>query len=309
MITNKLLLLILSGVILLSSCNLPVGQASGFYGPQAWIDTPLDQSALPLAPVLIVAHGYDPSGVALFELSVNGAVANTAAPTVANGNLYQISESWNPPASGNYTLTIRAQGTAGAWGAPASVSITVGLTLPTPIETSTLPITPSPEPTITAGLPASATPTAPQVAAMRPTAPPLPTNTPKPTSDAVTFSHSVTNKVLKVGGCGGPTSTTINVKITNPGRVQTVMFYPVFHAQNGNVSVVDPTALDANGTGKFKKDIAIIDSPRTENLTLGSYSYHFVALDGNGKEVGRSNDFSDLSITHCKATKTPTQSS
>jgi hypothetical protein len=123
--------------LILAACNLPANGAVASVGPTAWIDYPLNQSVLPLAPVRIVAHGYDEGGVSQFELSVNGAVVNTAPPTEANGKLYMADESWNPPNNGNYTLTIRALGLSGGWSAPVSVVITIGTITVTPLITPT----------------------------------------------------------------------------------------------------------------------------------------------------------------------------
>jgi hypothetical protein len=114
--------------IFLAACNLPSNSGPGIsvYNPPTWIDTPLDNSKLPLAPVRIVAHAYDNANVSQFELSVNGSVVNTSPPTSSNDKLYMIDEAWNPPAHGDYTLSMRAMGAAGGWSEPVSVLITIG---------------------------------------------------------------------------------------------------------------------------------------------------------------------------------------
>jgi hypothetical protein len=138
---------------LLSACDVPTptGQpvAAAQGGPAAWIDAPLNGSTLPLAPYEVVVHCNVPSGVARVELSVDGEVLLSNAPSDTTQSLVTIRQAWTPPAPGNYTLRARARDAAGVWSEYATAVVTVGeaaapTMTPAPIPILTLP----PEPTI-----------------------------------------------------------------------------------------------------------------------------------------------------------------
>ncbi len=130
-------ILLFSMLTFATACRNQVGSTSG---PQAWIDAPLNGVTLALAPYEIVAHADDPGGIAKFEFSVNGSVIASMAGT--SGSLSVGRQVWNPPAPGEYVISVRALGVSSSWGTPAQVKVTVGeieATLtPTPLSTSTL---------------------------------------------------------------------------------------------------------------------------------------------------------------------------
>lgn len=134
---KQIRLIFLFGMLLLvAACGSQTGPASG---PQVWIDAPLNGMALPLAPYEIVAHADDPGGIAKFEFIVNGSVIASMAGT--SGSLSVGRQMWNPPAPGEYVISVRALGISGSWGTPAQVKITVGeieaALTSTPLPTST----------------------------------------------------------------------------------------------------------------------------------------------------------------------------
>jgi hypothetical protein len=66
--------------LLLASCNLPGEQIAST--PQAWFDMPLlDTVFYPPNPCNLIAHGASPSGIAAFEISINGAVTSNESPS------------------------------------------------------------------------------------------------------------------------------------------------------------------------------------------------------------------------------------
>ncbi len=105
------------------------------FGPKSWIDTPLDGIALPPnLPVQVTSHSADPLHIAQIELSVNGQVVQTAPSGYTGQTLVLTSQQWSPPGAGNYTLMVRAQNSAGAWGEYAQAVVTIlGAETPTQV--------------------------------------------------------------------------------------------------------------------------------------------------------------------------------
>lgn len=155
---KKILLLLAS--LLLAACGgnampaatspaaAPVSPAS--QSPQAWIDSPLNGTTLPLGEVEIVSHAASSSGITRVELSVNGAVLRADSNPKPGETLSLARQTWLPAAGGTYQVSVRAQNAQGEWSAPASVTITI-LEAPTAAPTSTPPPTalPTREPTRT----------------------------------------------------------------------------------------------------------------------------------------------------------------
>jgi len=113
------LALLLCGSVLVGCTAAPSG------GPQAWIDAPLDGASLPLAPLEVVAHAAASDGVALVELSVDGAALSSAPPDDTAAALVSVRRAWQPEGPGNYTLRVRAQANGGAWSEAAQAVVTI----------------------------------------------------------------------------------------------------------------------------------------------------------------------------------------
>lgn len=104
-------------ILALSTCGAPAG------GPQAWLDWPLDNTTVPLAPLTIQAHASDEDGVAHFELFAN----NTPLFTV-NSDGKRLGEAvveWTPPGPGIYTIRVHAVDSGGNVGSDATAIVTV----------------------------------------------------------------------------------------------------------------------------------------------------------------------------------------
>ncbi|MDR3576067.1 MAG: hypothetical protein P4L50_19550 [Anaerolineaceae bacterium] len=293
------------GLMILSACNLPAQAGDTGVGPTAWIDTPLNQSMLPLAPVQIVAHGYDAGGVAKFEISVNGNLVNTLPPIDANGKLYMTQENWNPPGNGNFTLSVRAQNTAGAWGAPVSVVITIGNSTATPTPTATLSTnTPSPTPSPLASASSSPTLTTTVTATLRPlfTKTPIPSNTPVPTSNALQFQPSLSTNPIQYCAIQQhiQPDEVFSVKVTGPQQVASVNMYAEFHPKGGG-SVIDlgNAVMNSEGSGVFSRSIIVSELKRATGVAAGEIHYWFVAYDATQNQTGKSQTYKDLKITVC----------
>jgi hypothetical protein len=119
-------------ILILAACNVP--KAAQYVEvalvdnpvPQAWVDAPLDNSVLPLAPYEIVFHITDQEEVARGELSINNQVVATLDNPQAGKKLATLKYAWNPTAPGEYLLSVRAQGTSGDWGPVATSKVFIG---------------------------------------------------------------------------------------------------------------------------------------------------------------------------------------
>ncbi|GAB4497320.1 MAG: hypothetical protein OHK0052_08750 [Anaerolineales bacterium] len=111
-----------------------------YSAPQAWIDSPLTGTTLPLGQVEIISHAASPDGIAQVELSINGAVLRSDANPNPGEPFSLARQFWLPAAGGTYQVSVRTQSAGGAWSAPASVTITI---LEQPSATVTFTATPT----------------------------------------------------------------------------------------------------------------------------------------------------------------------
>jgi hypothetical protein len=114
--------------LLLSSC----GQSGA--GPQAWIDTPLNNTIAPLAKLPLMAHASDSDGVAIIEFYVNGELR--VSVDAGGGRLgWAEYEGWSPPGPGEYLIGAKGIDKNGNSGALAtSLVIVSGEELAVPVE-------------------------------------------------------------------------------------------------------------------------------------------------------------------------------
>jgi len=111
------------------------GCATSSPGPQAWIDYPLNDTSVPLAPLNITAHASHADGVAGIEFSVEG--VQIAAVSVSGRRLEDASLEWSPPQAGKYTIEVRGVDSSGNAGGYATSVINVGGEKPTSTTTAT----------------------------------------------------------------------------------------------------------------------------------------------------------------------------
>jgi len=117
-----LILLCLAG--LLAGCT-PDSAVPPSSALTAWVDAPLDESTLPLAPYEIVAHASDPDQIQRLEISVDGEVQGQIENPEPARLLMTAEFSWTPLEPGVYTIEARGQNGSGEWSSPARVRVTV----------------------------------------------------------------------------------------------------------------------------------------------------------------------------------------
>jgi hypothetical protein len=124
-------------------------------GPNTWIDTPPNNSRLPLEQLTIMAHASDSSGVSAIEFFVDGHVIFTVE--TAGGRLEWSEVMWMPPAFGTYLIGARGISGDGSEGGLVTSRVVISaeavqvpsdeITTGTPALTIT--VTNAPNPTVT----------------------------------------------------------------------------------------------------------------------------------------------------------------
>jgi hypothetical protein len=133
-------------VLLVSACSPASGiLAEEAASARAWFDAPLPNSNFPPPdPCQIVAHGASPNGIAVFELSINGAVSANVPSPDTQSSLVTLTQDCGLSEPGNYLLQMRAQDNAGEWSGYAETNLIIPDSDETPTATPL-----APEPTVT----------------------------------------------------------------------------------------------------------------------------------------------------------------
>lgn len=144
-------------VLLLSGCS-----AASSSGIHVWIDVPVDGIHVPEGTVLpIEGHASSAGGISQVEIWINGSMQYTLNNLSAIEELYAFSQTWTPPAAGEYTIQVVAMGGNGSTSDTDSVRVQVGemdgiTETPIPVITETFTPTPfmtntiTPTPTVAA---------------------------------------------------------------------------------------------------------------------------------------------------------------
>ena len=265
-------LIILLVTVLAAGCYFPMGgklSSSFNLPPQAWIDAPLDQSHIPLAPYQVTFHGSDPGGVTQGELTVNGEVLTTLATTSPDNTLSVFRTEWSPSAPGEYTLQARALNSDGAWSEYAQAVVEVGE--PTPTTTLT------PTPTLT----------------------PTETVTPTPMQQGGFINQTSPNQVY-LGFCS-PTQVYFGVT-TNPatGVTGMVVFTRLRNAAGSGQTGWDAgTAMNPQGGGTFTRTVNTSAISGAAQYSAAYVDYQFVATGSGGAILARSDVYSNIVLTTC----------
>jgi hypothetical protein len=265
-------LVVLWACLLLYGCNLPsapetIGQIGSV---QTWIDAPLDGSTIPLAPYEIVLHAYDPAGVTQVELNANGSLLTTLPNANPGQHLATVKYLWSPAAPGNYTLTARGKSSNGLAGSAATALITVVGSIPRPVIAVT-----------------SATAT--------------PTSTPTPSPGPLAFTPRLSVNQFYYGTCT-PNRVTIQVFVSG-GNASSVVLFQKLKDQASGVSTDwdDGSSMTPSGDGWFSRTIAAASVSGADSVSESWLLYQFVATGNTGQAVGRSQVYSDITLSSCGA--------
>ena len=106
----------------------------------AWIDAPLHESTIPLAPYQIIAHGSDQDKIQMIEILINGELLDRIPAADAGNQLQTFHADWIPPAPGDYLIEVRAKNGNEEWSETARAQVTVeDVKLPTAADLTLIP--------------------------------------------------------------------------------------------------------------------------------------------------------------------------
>ena len=118
-------------------------------GSTIWIDVPVAGINVPEdTELLIEGHASNAGGITQVEIWINGSLQFTVEEFSTFGELYSFSQTWTPPAAGEYTIQVMAVGGDSSTSGTDSVRVQVGeaAVFPdavTPVITDT--VTPTPD--------------------------------------------------------------------------------------------------------------------------------------------------------------------
>ena len=113
----------LLSALLVSACGASEPVLST--GLISWIDAPLNDSTLPLAPYEIVLHGSGPDTVEALEITINGEIFGVVNNPDPGELLFTVKLDWSPLSAGEYLIQARSQNTGGQWSDPANARVVI----------------------------------------------------------------------------------------------------------------------------------------------------------------------------------------
>ena len=292
--TNRTILLLFIIVCLTGCTSRPTSRQAftlpGSDAPEAWIDAPLPDMHIPLAPYEFVAHGTDENGIGQLEWLLNGASLGTTDADNPAAKLATFRLTWTPPEPGTYTLQVRAKNGTGAWSGYDEAVFIVGE--PTATITPTTTVTPTPVITDT--------PTPTGISTLTPT----PTSTITPTGTAtpaqIGFSSGLSTDQFFYGSCE-PNRVDVSLQLSNTSSVKHVELYLRLLDKNSSESTNwdSYSVMSDKGNGLYRTTVKSSVIPGAERFKSMVVLYQFIVIGTNGKVIARSDSYSDLSLTDC----------
>ena len=278
--------------LLLASCNMPGQQTTSAL--QAWFDMPLPDTVFyPPNPCNFIAHGASPSGIASFEISINGVAASTNPVSDSKETLAILNASCPTLAPGKNIIEVRVQDNAGLWSDSAQTIVFLA-------QADTVTVTPPPRTTDTpvSTLTAIPTLTATLVPTSIPTLIPTSTSTPRLTGGA-TVERVSTNLVYLGGSTCGTQEVTILARATAPNGIKVVVLF--YRFQTGNSSAeFQSVGMKSIGGDLYEATLnptsLLGDAIPFDQATL---QYQIVIQQNNGDTSLRTQVLADISVQAC----------
>jgi hypothetical protein len=242
---------------------------------QTWIDKPLQNMNIPVAPYTIGFHAASLNGITQFEVRVDGVVQDVVTPltTGSGGNgttLFYSEYDWLPPGPGSYQIQVRAMNGYSVYGPTAQVDVTV-------VGEAYVQLEPTEE---------------------EPTATP----TDEPAEIAVFGAPQYDEMELFYRGTCGPKQLTVEIMTSNPDVYSVVVFFRLRDQASQATTEWSSAAMSPLGDGYFRFMLSIEgDVPGFANFLKSFLQFQFVATDQGGNELGRTDVFSDVSVQSCGA--------
>lgn len=274
--------------LLLAACNLPGQQAASAL--QAWFDMPLPDTVFyPPNPCHLIAHGASPSGIAAFEISINGVAASNESPSDSKATLATLTKSCPTLVSGKNIIEVRVQDNAGEWSDSVQTTVFLAQTdsvtaTPPPLFTETPVSTFTAIPTLTATPPPTSTPTE--------------TPTPPPAS-GVTIERISTNLVYLGASSCGTQEVTILARATAPNGIKVVVLFYRFAAGNSSSEFQSVGMKSIGGDlyeGTLNPTSLLGGSIPFEQATL---QYQIVIQQNDGDTSIRTQVIADIVVQAC----------
>lgn len=291
---KKILITALCAALILAGCDPPQpgslqeGYQAKSDKPQAWIDSPLNESRLPLADVEIVFHITDAEEVVMGELSINDQVMAALPNPDPADKLVTFKYLWKPAASGWYVLGARAQNGDGTWGPMAESEVFINQPTPTTFVeiTPTLPlaITKSPTETTT------------------PTLTPTETQTPTPTTAPGFSDVSITPDLVYYGFCS-PDEVLVSVKAVDPAGITAVVLFYRLGDENGNKTAWLSSAMDPQSGGQYTKavDMNTLTEQTGVDETFETFTLELqMVIQNTLGGMTSSPVYSDVTVQYCR---------
>jgi hypothetical protein len=273
--------------LLLAACNLPGQPASS--APQAWFDMPLPDTVFyPPNPCNLIAHGAFPSGIAAFEISINGAVASNELPSDTKATLATLNVACPTLVPGKNILEVRVQDNAGGWSDSAQTTVFLA-------QMDSVTATPPPRTTDTPVSTLTAIPTL--TATLIPTSTPTETPTPPPPS-GVTVERVSTNLVYLGGSSCGTQEVTILARAVAPNGIKVVVLFYRFETGNSS-SGFENLGMKSIGGELYEATLnptSLLGGVPFEQATL---QYQIVIQQNDGDTSIRTQVIADIVVQAC----------
>lgn len=242
---------------------------------QTWIDKPLQNMTIPVAPYTIGFHAASLNGISQFEVRVDGVVQDVVTPlsTGSGGNgttLFYSEYQWTPPGPGSYQIQVRAMNGYSEYGPAAQVDVTVQAQAYVQLE-------PTEED-------------------------PTPTPTDEPAQTAVFDAPQYDEMELFYRGTCGPKQLTVEIMTHDPDVYSVVVFFRLRDQSSQATTDWISAAMSPLGDGNFRFSLSVEgDIPGFASFLQSFLQVQFVATDQDGNEVGRTDVFSDVTVESCGA--------
>ncbi|MBN2556242.1 MAG: hypothetical protein JXA97_09930 [Anaerolineales bacterium] len=254
--------------ILLAACaGAPTAAATKDEAVRVWIDLPLNDSQLAVAPVRILVHASGSQAITDVEYRVDDAIiAQVPASSRANDLLVD-EQSWEAISAGSHLIHVRARDSSGSWSEAAEARIYLGEPVPITVPTET---------------------------------PGEPESTIAPVMDTSIFPPTFTPAVFNfLGSSCRQQSADIRVETEPAGSVYSVVVFLRFSDPDLDYD----TGWDAGhsmtpeGNGVFRYTVTSEGFTRFADRINLQVRTQFIATDEQGIELARSPVYTDLLLT------------
>jgi hypothetical protein len=266
-------------------------------GPITVIDFPASGASLPFGDVVIQAHADDPLGVTHGEISIDNLVLANVESLHLGERTALFSYSWHPGSAGEFSLSVRAQNTAGTWGAPATVQI--ALSSPTPTATE-MPPTPTTTPTALLATPTQTPTIPPPTSTTVVTSKPLITLTPTLSGPTLTPSFTALQFYAAGSKCY-PQDSGMTVEVSDLSKVAGVMvFFMLVNPDTGETTAwTGGYSLYFAAGNRFYQTLTSANIFSRMPWLPAKVWYQFVAIDKDHLVIQRTQVYGDMTILKC----------